>query len=73
MGLRATEPANGPVNSMDKQKSFSLLLPQKPQMAGGDSNYFKVSLRGRLGDSARAREGAKGTCSRRARRPEVHP
>jgi hypothetical protein len=42
VGLRATEPANGPVNSMDKQKSFSLLLPQKPQMAGGDSNYFKT-------------------------------
>lgn len=68
---------------MEKQKPFTLFVPPrlsssqvsavKPQTAGGDSNYFKVSLRGRLGDSARAREGAKGTCSRRARRPEVHP
>ena len=41
---------------MEKQKPFTLFVPPrlsssqvsavKPQTAGGDSNYFKVSLRG---------------------------
>lgn len=55
---------------MEKQKPFTLFVPPrlsssqvsavKPQTAGGDANYFKVSLQGRLGDGLGPGSGGKG-------------